>query len=179
MSYQISVIHRAQSFSKCSKQYSPSSLGHQRKSVKSVLTGLTRYPQETQFLPSSLGHQSKWQCSPSPLGYQRKVGFYRVHSVITGSQWTQCLPSSVGHQRRISFYRAHSVLSVNLVLTEFTRRLKDFHRILCINRAQSVNTGIILNRVYRAGSASKEFIEICISADYCNDLFSKLFEPTG
>ena len=30
-------------------------------------------------------------------------------------------------------------------------------------------------RVYRAGSASKEFTEICISADCCNDLYSKFF----
>ena len=51
---------------------------------------------------------------------------------------------------------------------------EGFHGIFCINRAQSVNTGNnFWNRVYRAGSVSKEFIEICISADCCNDLYSK------
>ena len=107
MSYQISVIYRAQSFSKCESQFLPSSLGLQkkvgkvsfyrahsvskRKSVKSVSTKLTRLPKE------------KWRSrfSPSALGHQRKVG-------------------------EVSFHRAHSVLSRNSVLTEFTRRLKDF-----------------------------------------------------
>ena len=118
MSYQNSVIYRAQS---CSSQCSPSSLGNQRKSVKSVFTELTRSPQVTQFLPSSLGHRSKWLCSPSSLGHQRKlvksvgkVSFHWAHSVTKGK---------VGE---ISFHRAHSVLTGNSVLTEFTRRLKDF-----------------------------------------------------
>ena len=82
-----------------------------------------------------------------------------------------------------SVNRAHSVIEgklVNSVLTEFTRRLKDFTGFSVLTEHSRLTQEIIFwNRVYRAGSASKGFIEICISADCCNDLFSKLFEPTG
>ena len=48
--------------------------------------------------------------------------------------------------RRNRFSPSSLGLQGNVVFTEFTRRPKDFHEILCINRAQSVNTGIIFEQ---------------------------------
>ena len=92
---------------------------------------------------------------------------------------SQFLPNSLGHRRKVgevSFYRAHSVLTRDSVLTEFTRWLKDFMGFSVLTEHSRLTQEIIFwYRVYRAGSASKEFTEICISADCCNDLYSKLF----
>ena len=82
------------------------------------------------------------------------------------SWWSQFLPSSLGPHRELSAYRVHSVI-------------EGFHEILCINRAQSVNTGIIFWTEFTVlGRPVKEFVKIYDSADCCNHLFFKLFEPT-
>ena len=48
------------------------------------------------------------------------------------------------------------VVKGNSVLTEFTRRSKDFYRVRSVNRVQLVNIGsYFLDSVYGAGSASK------------------------
>ena len=91
-----------------------------------------------------------------------KESFYRAHSVIEA----------------VSVNRAHSVIEEKwqVVLTEFTRSPKEvgelsayrvhsategFHRIICINRVQSVNTGIISWTVFsELGRPVKKFIEI-------------------
>ena len=87
MSYQISVIYRAQTFSKCKRQSLPSSLGH-----------------------------------------QREVSFYRAHPVNEGNVKDSVHRAHSVNEGNVkdSVHRAHSVLSGYSVLTEFTRRLKDF-----------------------------------------------------
>ena len=188
MSYQISVIYRAKSFSNCNRQFLPSTVGHQR------IVG------KVKFLPSALGHQRNMcenQLLPSSLGYRREDTVYRALSVNEGNKedsvhrvlsvnkgkmeksasteltrsskenwWSQFSPSSLGPQRKHSAYRVHSAT-------------EGFHGILCINRALSVNTGIIFWSEFTVlGRPVKGFINICISADWCKELFSKSFEPT-
>ena len=126
---------------------------------KTVFTELTRSSKErwrNQFSPSSLGHRRK----------DGEISFHRAHSVIEGKMKNQFSPSSLGPHRELSAYRVHSAT-------------EGIHGILCINRAQSVNTGInFCTEFTMLGRLVKGFINICISADCCNDLFSKLFEPT-
>ena len=87
---------------------------------KTISTELTRSSKRSQFSPSSLGHQRK----------DGEVSFYRAHSVIEENMVKSVSPSSLGHHRKLSAYRVHPAT-------------EGFYRILCINRAQSVNTGII------------------------------------
>ena len=112
------------------RQFLPSSLGHRRKDSsyrahsvieeKIVSTELTRSSKKRQFLLSSLGHRRK----------DGEVSFHRAHSVIEENMEKSVSPSSLGHHRKLSAYRVHPAI-------------EGFHGILYINRAQSVNTGII------------------------------------
>ena len=116
MSYQISVIHRAKTFSICKSQFLPSSLGHQRKDAKVSFYRVHSITKEKVADSVNRAHSVIEEKIADSVNRAHSVieekvadSVNRVHSVIKGklvksvfteltrsSQGTQCLPSSLG-----------------------------------------------------------------------------------